>query len=409
MLSIRLSFFATPSPRGSAMKDESTVQRETLFGHPVGLYTLFFAEMWERFSFYGMRALLVLFMIKGFLRYGDSDAYTVYGAYTALVYTMPFFGGLIADRLLGQRRAVILGGLLMAAGHLMMTVETSMAFFTALGLLIAGNGFFKPNISTIVGSLYAKGSPRRDGGFTIFYMGVNLGAALAPLLCSVLGEKYGWHYGFGLATIGMLTGVAIFAAPSIISQHLMAAVAIIAALNIFVAPQYVGSEGPSHDYLSFGVLACLVVAGLIVLALVGRERSDDTGLSRLLLRIVIMATALAAAYGLFKFGPDTLYSPEAINYFVAISVLVAATVASVALGLGGIPSRAGAPPDEAVLRKRFGGFSSEWLAYIGAVLTVPVLTMFVCAFAPLNQGRALTLVPDPVIQSIKEKGRIGEI
>src|SRR5688572_23336175 len=126
--------------------------------HPKGLFVLFFAEMWERFSYYGMRALLVFYMTKGFLGYGDKQAYATYGAYTALVYMTPYFGGMLADRVLGQRRAVILGGLLMAAGHLMMTVETSSAFFLALGLLIAGNGFFKPNISTIVGSLYPKGS-----------------------------------------------------------------------------------------------------------------------------------------------------------------------------------------------------------------------------------------------------------
>jgi len=134
----------------------------TVFGHPAGLFTLFFAEMWERFSYYGMRALLVFYMIKGFLGYNDDQAYAIYGAYTALVYATPFIGGMLADRLLGARRAVILGGLLMAAGHLMMTVEHSTAFYLALGLLIAGNGFFKPNISTIVGTLYPARSTRRD-------------------------------------------------------------------------------------------------------------------------------------------------------------------------------------------------------------------------------------------------------
>jgi len=150
----------------------------TLFGHPTGLFTLFFAEMWERFSYYGMRALLVFYMIKGFLGYGDNEAYAVYGAYTALVYATPFIGGMLADRLLGRRHAVVLGGLLMAAGHLLMTIQSEIAFFSALALLICGNGFFKPNISTIVGELYPAGSTRRDGGFTIFYMGINLGAAM---------------------------------------------------------------------------------------------------------------------------------------------------------------------------------------------------------------------------------------
>src|SRR6188508_934417 len=142
------------------MSQESTVQRETLFGHPVGLYTLFFAEMWERFSYYGMRALLNLYMIKGFLGYSDDEAYGVYGAYTALVYATGFIGGMFADRLLGTRRSVVLGGLLMAAGHLMMTVRDVNAFYIALGLLITGNGFFKPNISTTVGTLYPPGSPK---------------------------------------------------------------------------------------------------------------------------------------------------------------------------------------------------------------------------------------------------------
>ena len=191
----------------------NATQPGTLFGHPTGLYTLFFAEMWERFSFYGMRALLLFYMIKGFLGYGDRDAYAIYGAYTALVYMTPLFGGMLADRLLGARRAVVLGGLLMAAGHLMMSAENDVAFFLALALLIVGNGFFKPNISTMVGSLYPQGSPKRDTGFTIFYMGINLGAAMSPLLCGYIGETYGWHYGFGLATLGMLTGLAVFVAP----------------------------------------------------------------------------------------------------------------------------------------------------------------------------------------------------
>src|SRR5688572_20811181 len=197
------------------------VEEKTLFGHPVGLYTLFFAEMWERFSYYGMRALLVLYMIKGFLKLNDSSAYAVYGAYTALVYATPFIGGMLADRLLGARRSVVLGGLLMAAGHLLMTIETQLAFYGALALLIAGNGFFKPNISTIVGSLYPAGSARRDGGFTIFYMGINLGAAMSPLVCGYVGETYGWHYGFGLATLGMLVGVAVFVAPARVTQILI--------------------------------------------------------------------------------------------------------------------------------------------------------------------------------------------
>ncbi|MDX2132497.1 MAG: oligopeptide:H+ symporter [Planctomycetota bacterium] len=235
-----------------------------MFGHPTGLFTLFFAEMWERFSYYGMRALLVFYMIKGFLGYGDTEAYSVYGAYTALVYATPFIGGLLADKLLGARKAVVLGGLLMAAGHLLMAVENEYAFFVALALLICGNGFFKPNISTMVGQLYPKGSGKRDAGFTIFYIGINLGAALAPLLCGYVGETYGWHYGFGLATIGMLIGVAIFVAPTVVTQGLIV-VGALATAGSMVVVQW-------NDPLMLAIyspvgLALLVAAGAATAAL----------------------------------------------------------------------------------------------------------------------------------------------
>jgi POT family proton-dependent oligopeptide transporter len=230
-----------------------------LFGHPTGLFTLFFAEMWERFSFYGMKALLLFYMIEGFLHYPDSEAYAVLGAYGSLVYMAPFFGGMIADRLLGARRAVVLGGLLMAAGHLLMGVPNDVAFFTALGLLIAGNGFFKPNISTMVGTLYPHNSPKRDAGFTIFYMGVNLGAAIAPLLCGYVGKTYGWHLGFGLATVGMLTGLAVFVVPSRVTQVLIMSGAWAGAIGLFYfRPSDVLSIG-----LNIFVGVCLLAAGVI--------------------------------------------------------------------------------------------------------------------------------------------------
>ncbi len=240
-------------------------QKEMLFGHPVGLYTLFFAEMWERFSYYGMRALLVLYMLKGFLAMNDGAAYAVYGAYTALVYATPFIGGMLADRLMGARRAVVLGGLLMAAGHLMMTIELSWAFYLALGLLIAGNGFFKPNISTMVGQLYAPGSPKRDGGFTIFYMGINLGAALSPLVCGYVGETYGWHYGFGLATIGMLTGVAIFVAPVRLTQLLILAGALATAVSLLFF-----QNNPYSLAINIFVGAALVLSGVVAFVALNR-------------------------------------------------------------------------------------------------------------------------------------------
>jgi POT family proton-dependent oligopeptide transporter len=177
--------------------------------HPPGLYVLFFTEMWERFSYYGMRALLVLYMIKG-LQFQQARSSEIYGFYTGFVYATPIIGGLLADRVLGYRRTILLGGTLMMIGHFLMAVEKVPFFYCALAFLILGNGAFKPNISTIVGKLYKKGDPRRDAGFTIFYMGINLGAFFSPLVCGTLGEKYGWGWGFGAAGVGMFIGLITF-------------------------------------------------------------------------------------------------------------------------------------------------------------------------------------------------------
>jgi POT family proton-dependent oligopeptide transporter len=203
-----------------------------LFGHPRGLTFLFGTEMWERFSYYGMRALLVLYMTKYLLLSGPSDnviglaavkraleaifgplgvhplASQLYGFYTGLVYLTPIFGGLLADRVLGQRRTVIVGAILMAIGHFMMAAEQ--LFLFALLALILGSGAFKPNISTQVGGLYAPGDPRRDRAYSIFYVGINVGAFLAPLVCGTLGEQAGWQYGFAAAGVGMLIGLGIY-------------------------------------------------------------------------------------------------------------------------------------------------------------------------------------------------------
>ena len=182
---------------------------ETLFGHPKGLYILFLTEMWERFSYYGMRALLMLYMVQH-LHYDTHRAGTVYGLYTGLVYLTPIVGGLLADRYLGQRRAIVIGGVLMALGQFAMAFEAAPFFYAALGLLIVGNGFFKPNISVIVGQLYAPDDPRRDGAFTIFYMGINLGAFFSPLICGTLGQLVGWHWGFAAAGVGMVIGMIVY-------------------------------------------------------------------------------------------------------------------------------------------------------------------------------------------------------
>ncbi|WP_299159721.1 peptide MFS transporter [uncultured Tenacibaculum sp.] len=180
-----------------------------VFGHPKGLLYLFFAELWERFSFYGMRALLVLYMTKHLL-FSDEMSFGIYAAYMSLVYVTPLIGGVLADKILGFRKAIILGGVLMVLGHFFLTFEHPVFFYSSLSLIIVGNGFFKPNISSFVGKLYKKEDTRRDAGFTIFYMGVNIGGAVAPLLCAWLAESYGWHYGFVLAGIGMLIGLFVF-------------------------------------------------------------------------------------------------------------------------------------------------------------------------------------------------------
>jgi POT family proton-dependent oligopeptide transporter len=174
---------------------------------PPALSTIFFTEMWERFSYYGMRALLVLYLVNS-LGWERAHALELYGIYTGLVYLSPLLGGYLADRYLGFRKAAVIGALTMALGHFAMAFEPLL--YLALGLLIAGNGFFKPNMATLLGSLYRKNDPRRDGGFTIYYMGVNLGAFLAPLVAGTLGEKVGWHWGFASAGVGMCFGLAQF-------------------------------------------------------------------------------------------------------------------------------------------------------------------------------------------------------
>jgi POT family proton-dependent oligopeptide transporter len=177
--------------------------------HPKALFYLFFVELWERFSYYGMRALLMLYMVKELI-YSDDKATGIYSSYVALVYATPVLGGFLAERFLGARISIMLGATLMAIGHLLMAVQHDFIFITALGFLIIGNGFFKPNISSLIGKLYHEGDTNRDSGFTIFYMGINSGAFLAPLTCGFVGETYGYHYGFGLAGIGMLVGLGVF-------------------------------------------------------------------------------------------------------------------------------------------------------------------------------------------------------
>ncbi len=175
--------------------------------HPRGLPILFLTEMWERFSFYGMRALLVLYLVDS-MHFERDHALHIYATYTALVYLTPAIGGLIAERWLGTQRAIVSGGLIMAMGHFVMAFPSLLE--VALGLLIIGNGLLKPNVTAILGTLYARNDPRRDGGFTLFYMGINLGAFVGPLVCGFLSKYYGWHFGFAVAGVGMVLGLGVF-------------------------------------------------------------------------------------------------------------------------------------------------------------------------------------------------------
>ena len=196
----------------------ATSKKPEFAGHPRGLYVLFFAEMWERFSYYGMRALLILYLV-GHWNFNDSKANLIYGAYTSLVYITPVLGGYLADRYLGQRRAVLFGAILLTCGHFLMAFEGGgggqsdpaiNVFWLALSFIIVGSGFLKANISVIVGQLYPRTDVRRDGAYTIFYMGINVGAAIGTIIAGYLGQTYGWKYGFGAAGVGMLLGLIVF-------------------------------------------------------------------------------------------------------------------------------------------------------------------------------------------------------
>ena len=241
-----------------AMGAKIAIQREPEFaGHPKGLYMLFFAEMWERFSYYGMRAILIFYLTQHWL-FSDSKSNLIYGAYTSLVYITPVLGGYLADRYLGQRKAVLFGGILLAIGHSLMAVEgtggqndpTINVFWAALAFIIVGSGFLKANISVMVGQLYKLTDIRRDGAYTIFYMGINVGAALGTILVAYLGQTIGWGWGFGLAGIGMLAGLVVFVLGK-------------AALNgAGEAPKLLG-KGKELTLYGIGFAAVAVIWGLV--------------------------------------------------------------------------------------------------------------------------------------------------
>src|SRR5437667_2001480 len=250
-----MSIHTTPPLAAHDAKGPSE-QDKRFFGHPRGMATLFFTEMWERFSYYGMRALLILFMTatvdKGGLGFAVAKSGAIYGLYTAMVYLVSLPGGWIADRILGQRRAVLYGGIVIAMGHFSMAVPGLATFYLGLSLIVIGTGLLKPNISTMVGSLYSANDHRRDAGFSIFYMGINIGALISPLACGYVGERINWHWGFGLAGIGMTLGLIQYAVGG---KHLGEA-------GLYPAPSPVGVATEKRR-LRMGILVTAVVLGVL--------------------------------------------------------------------------------------------------------------------------------------------------
>jgi POT family proton-dependent oligopeptide transporter len=284
-----------------------------IFGHPRGLMTLFFTEMWERLSYYGMRALLVLFMtdqvVSGGMGLDDRTATAIYGVYTALVYVVALPGGWIADRLLGAQRAVFVGGIIIMSGHFVLAIPTTEAFFIGLLLVIAGTGLLKPNVSAIVGELYPQGDPRRDGGFSIFYMGINVGAFLGPLISGTLGqsESFGWHWGFASAGVGMLIGLIQYR----LTQH-----------HLGVAGQHPTTEGDaikrrnSWLVVAAGVAIVVVVTGL---GITGTIQLDAVEISRQSTKFIV---GLAVAFFAFVFIFGKLSKDEKMRTTALIILLL---------------------------------------------------------------------------------------
>ena len=255
---------------------------KAFFGHPLGLSTLFFTEMWERFSYYGMRALLILFMTAtvqhGGLGFPTSRAGAVYGMYTALAYLATLPGGWVADNICGQRKAVLWGGILIAIGEYCLAFPRIQTFYAGLAIIIFGTGLLKPNISTMVGALYSAEDKRRDSGFSIFYMGINMGALLSPLVCGYLGENYDWHYGFLAAGIGMTLGV----------------------IQYSLGGRYLGNAGLTH-------------VGTPAEAAMFRKVMMITG-------GVVAAVALASASGLITVSAEGLSDIFGVSLFLVVAI-----------------------------------------------------------------------------------------
>ena len=292
-------------------------QHNTLGGHPRGLYTLFFTEMWERMSYYGMRALLVLFMTaaldKGGLGFDDVTATAIYGLYTASVYVAALPGGWIADRLLGAQRAVWYGGIVIAMGHFTLAIPAGPTFYLGLMLIVLGTGLLKPNISAIVGELYNTRPVSRDAGFTIFYMGINLGAMFGPLVCSTLGESktFGWHYGFAAAGVGMLIGLIQYRWSR---RHLGDAGNHPAHLR----PDSDSQSAPAYGWLKVGIGVGLIIF-LVLLGISGVVEINPVELAHGTTYLITLIAALYFAY-VFLFGKLSAFERNCVTVIVLLVI-----------------------------------------------------------------------------------------
>jgi POT family proton-dependent oligopeptide transporter len=289
-----------------------------IFGHPRGLMTLFFTEMWERFSFYGMRALLVLFMtdqvMSGGMGLTDRSATAIYGIYTALVYVVALPGGWIADRLIGAQKAVLFGGLVIMTGHFVLAIPSTQAFFLGLILVVAGTGLLKPNVSAVVGELYPQGDPRRDGGFSVFYMGINLGAFLGPLICGGLAQSknFGWHWGFAAAGVGMLLGVIQFW----FTKHHLGGAGVHPASSGDAA---VDAKNRKNGWIGVAVVLAAVVT-LVIVGFSGSIDLDPIAISAQSTKVIV---GMAVAFFAYVFLLGKLSSEEKRRTVALIILLMA--------------------------------------------------------------------------------------
>jgi len=310
-----MSISTPPNPAVGLPGKGPSATDKGFFGHPRGLATLFFTEMWERFSFYGMRALLILFMVakveRGGLGFDDGKASAIYGMYVALVYLTNLPGGWIADRILGQRRAVLYGGIIIAMGHFSMAIPGLTTFYLGLGLIVIGTGLLKPNISTMVGTLYGPTDHRRDAGFSIFYMGINIGAFLSPLICGYVGEQINWHWGFGIAGIGMTLGLV---------QYLMGGKYLgDVGLSPAVSPASLQTE---KRRLWIGVVVVAVLLGLLgLVSVTDAVHVTAEGISNLV-GLLLIVLSVGVFIWLFTAGD---WTPVEKKRFIVIGVLFVAS------------------------------------------------------------------------------------